>query len=357
MALGALVLLSWTPATILEPGFQLSFAAVGAIFVAVPRVMRFWEGYPVPRKLAELLTLAAVCGGVTAPIVWLHFGVVPVWTIPANVLAEPAMVPLIGLSLAAALIEPLSASAAAALAWLAGWCAAWITLVARLIGGLPGAQIGSGPAVAVLGAAVLGGVLLVRAPRHRRRSTALVLAVLSVTRRSWLAVASGPRDLDAADRAPRLLPRCGTGRRHPCGSPWRRRARGSRAGRSAAGTRAPASWPAIAHRGTAHPSTPGSRWRHRRRPPPTRCRRGSGSEARDVIEGRGCGDGGGTRTTRCRCRDSRRSALPGRQVAARRAVARRAGRTECRSKRSVRGCPGHATARSTSSSPQTRNPS
>ena len=132
MALGALVLLSWTPATILEPGFQLSFAAVGAIFVAVPRVMRFWEGYPVPRKLAELLTLAAVCGGVTAPIVWLHFGVVPVWTIPANVLAEPAMVPLIGLSLAAALIEPLSASAAASLAWLAGWCAAWITFVARL---------------------------------------------------------------------------------------------------------------------------------------------------------------------------------------------------------------------------------
>jgi competence protein ComEC len=178
MALGALVLLAWTPASLLDPGFQLSFAAVAAIFVAVAPVMRFWEGYPVPHTLAEVLTLAAVCGAVTAPIVWLHFGVIPVWTIPANVLAEPAMVPLICLSLSASVVAPFSASAAASLAWLAGWCAAWITFVARLVGGLPGAQIGSGPAVAGLAAALLGGVALVRMPRYRRRSASLAMATL-----------------------------------------------------------------------------------------------------------------------------------------------------------------------------------
>ena len=36
LALGALVLLAWTPASVLEPGFQLSFVAVAGIFVGVP---------------------------------------------------------------------------------------------------------------------------------------------------------------------------------------------------------------------------------------------------------------------------------------------------------------------------------
>jgi competence protein ComEC len=112
---------------------------------------------------------------VTAPIVWLHFGAIPVWTIPANVLAEPAMVPLICLSLGASVIAPFSASAAASLAWLAGWCAAWITFVARLVSGLPGAQLESGTSVALLGAIVLGAMALVRLPSYRRRAAAVVL--------------------------------------------------------------------------------------------------------------------------------------------------------------------------------------
>ena len=38
LALGALVLLCWLSASALEPGFQLSFAAVAAIFVVAPAV-------------------------------------------------------------------------------------------------------------------------------------------------------------------------------------------------------------------------------------------------------------------------------------------------------------------------------
>ena len=48
LALGAAVLLAWTPASLLEPGFQLSFAAVGAIFLLVPRLRPALEGYPLP---------------------------------------------------------------------------------------------------------------------------------------------------------------------------------------------------------------------------------------------------------------------------------------------------------------------
>ena len=51
LLLGAAVLLAWNPYSLLEPGFQLSFTAVAAIFVAVPRLERSLAGYPVPRVL------------------------------------------------------------------------------------------------------------------------------------------------------------------------------------------------------------------------------------------------------------------------------------------------------------------
>ena len=150
LALGALVLLAWTPTALLEPGFQLSFAAVAAIFVCIPRVGRWFEGYPVPRRLAEVLSIALVCGIATAPIVLFHFGQAPVYTVLANALATPAMPVVLGLGLLAAAAEPVAPGAAAALAWLAGWAAAWLDLVARLVASLPGAQIGSRAALVAL---------------------------------------------------------------------------------------------------------------------------------------------------------------------------------------------------------------
>ncbi len=150
LSLGALVLLAWMPSSVLEPGFQLSFAAVAAIFVALPRVSGVPDAYPVPRRLWEVTVVAVACGVVTAPIVWLHFGALALWTVPANVAAEPAMPPLIGLALAAAAIEPVLPGAAAALAWLAGWCAAWIAFVARVVSGWPAAEVRSPVALGMI---------------------------------------------------------------------------------------------------------------------------------------------------------------------------------------------------------------
>jgi len=169
MALGALVLLVWTPASLLEPGFQLSFAAVTAIFVTVPRAGRMLEGYPVPRKPALLVIVSLACGLATAPILWLRFGAVPLWSVPANALAEPAMPLVLGLGLAAAVVEPVLPSAAVALAWLAGWCAAWLALCARAIASLPFAQVSSPAVLALLGAVTAAAVVLSRLPAYRRR--------------------------------------------------------------------------------------------------------------------------------------------------------------------------------------------
>jgi competence protein ComEC len=181
LAIGALVLLAWMPQSALEPGFQLSFAAVAAIFVVLPRVSGVPDAYPVPRGLWDVLVVAAACGLVTAPIVWLHFGRVALWTIPANVAAEPAMPPLISLSLAAAAIEPVLPGVATAFAWLAGWCAWWLALVARVVASWPSAQVSS-PLAVLAAAALVGAIALVRRlPRHRRREAAAALVSLALT--------------------------------------------------------------------------------------------------------------------------------------------------------------------------------
>ena len=176
LAMGALVLLTWMPASGLEPGFQLSFAAVATIFLVLPRTSGIPDAYPVPRGFWDVLVVAVACGVVTGPIVWLHFGAFPLWTVPANVAAEPAMPPLIGLTLGAAAIEPVFPGAAAALAWLAGWCAAWIALVARVVSSWPSAQIRSPLVLAALLAVAVVAVVLRRLPRYRRRAAAAGIA-------------------------------------------------------------------------------------------------------------------------------------------------------------------------------------
>ncbi len=101
LALGALVLLAWTPSSLFEPGFQLSFAAVAAIFVGLPRIRDRSQGYPLPPRLVEVVGIALVCGLATAPIVLVHFDSAPVYTVPANALAAPAMPLVLGLGLLA----------------------------------------------------------------------------------------------------------------------------------------------------------------------------------------------------------------------------------------------------------------
>jgi competence protein ComEC len=159
LLLGALALLAWNPYALLDPGFQLSFAAVAAIFAGYGPLRARLEGYPVPGALADVLAVSAVCGAATAPIVWLQFHAVPLLSVPANVLAAPAMAPLLVLALVTAGLAPIAPTAAGALAWLNGWTAAYLAFCARLVGGLPGAQIRSTSAALV----VLAGALLLAA--------------------------------------------------------------------------------------------------------------------------------------------------------------------------------------------------
>jgi competence protein ComEC len=197
LALGAAVLLAWSPATVFDPGFQLSFAAVAAIFVWVPWLDRRLEALPLPfglpRKVRACIAVSVACGTVTSPILWLDFRQVPLWTVLSNALAEPAMGALLGLGLLAAIVAPVLPSAAASLAWLAGWAAAWIAFCARLVSRLPAAQVSSPLVLVLLAATVLLAFGLRRVPAWRRAALVTwLVAACAVAGAGWWAFRRTP---------------------------------------------------------------------------------------------------------------------------------------------------------------------
>ena len=182
---GAAVLLAWNPYSLLEPGFQLSFGAVAAIFVGVPPLERLLEGYPGPRWLRSAVAVSAACGVATAPVLLLQFGAVPVYSVPANALAAPVMAPLLGLAFTAALVEPVAPWLAETLGWLNGWLAAWLAFCARVVGGLPYARLSA--LTALLGAAVLvcAGLVFARLRSPRGPRAAALAALSAVVVAGW----------------------------------------------------------------------------------------------------------------------------------------------------------------------------
>ena len=164
LLLGALVLLAWNPYLVRDPGFQLSFAAVAAIFTLAPAIVRALDGWPLPKRLAETIAISTACGVATAPIVWLQFHAVPLLAIPANLLVALIVPPLLWLAFATVALAALAPAVAVAVAAVNGWCAAYLAACARAVAAVPGAQLTSGRGAA----AAAGGALLVGAYACRR---------------------------------------------------------------------------------------------------------------------------------------------------------------------------------------------
>ncbi len=166
LLIAAVTLLAWNPYSVFDPGFQLSFAAVAAIFTVVPWIARRLERLPLPSGTRMGMAVSLGCSLVTAPIVWIQFGYLPLVGVPANMLAELAMPVLLGLAFVTAGLGAVAPGAASVVAWLNGWVAAYIALCAKLFGSLPGAEVTSGRRLAVGVAALLAvGYVLYRRRR------------------------------------------------------------------------------------------------------------------------------------------------------------------------------------------------
>jgi competence protein ComEC len=123
LACGAALVLALDPLELLDPGFQLSFSAVLAIFLVAPRLRG---------ALGTAAAVSVACTVVTAPIVWWHFGSASPLAVPANLLALPAVAPILWLSLAAVVAHAVWAPLATPLLDLADVLAGYVLTIAAM---------------------------------------------------------------------------------------------------------------------------------------------------------------------------------------------------------------------------------
>jgi competence protein ComEC len=197
LLLATAVTLSLNPRAIEDVGWQLSFAAVVAILVLAARVRDGLVRRGLPRGLAEATALTAAATLGTAPLIAAHFGQASLVSLPANVLAAPAVAPAMWLGMVAVALGQLGTALAAPFVALAGFPVAYVMWVAHVASRLPGAHASAG--VGLVGAACLAAVLAVTVRRARPlvvlgAIVALALgAVLSRTQAAGLAAPAGLR--------------------------------------------------------------------------------------------------------------------------------------------------------------------
>jgi competence protein ComEC len=160
-ALGAavLVLVFVSPPLARDPGFALSVLASAGLILLAPGWAARLRRQRVPPGVAEALAVPAAATVATAPIIAAISGSVSLVSIPANLLAEPAVAPATVLGVLAAVVSPVSGAAARWLAWLAGVPVRWLVAVGTRAAHVPLAAVSwpggiTGAAVLVLGLAL-----------------------------------------------------------------------------------------------------------------------------------------------------------------------------------------------------------
>lgn len=207
LALATTVLLIADPWLATSYGFVLSVAATGALLLlAAPLARGLSRWLPPPLALALSVPLSAqlACG----PVLALLAPEVPLYGVPANLLAGPAapLVTVVGLAACLAAPIPVLADGLAVIAWLPS---AWIAATAETFAQLPGARLawppGLGGAMLLAFVGVVVGVLIVRAgaggirDRLLRGGAATVLAVVA-------GVAAGTSALTGSIAGPLAVP-------------------------------------------------------------------------------------------------------------------------------------------------------
>lgn len=177
LAAAALVTLLWQPWSWMEPGWQLSFAAVAALLLGAGPARRALERLGVPRPVASALSVTAIATLATAPIMLATFGELSLVGLLSNLVAGPLAAVAVWsgcLSAVAAIIAPPFAGVLAlpgliscrAILAVAGWAAERPHAVLT-------------PSTAPLALAVL--LALAIAPLRGRLRLALAAALLGLT--------------------------------------------------------------------------------------------------------------------------------------------------------------------------------
>ncbi|NBZ88764.1 DUF4131 domain-containing protein [Rhodobacteraceae bacterium CYK-10] len=140
VALAALALMTYEPESLLNPGFQLSFAATVALIAGFGPVERWMKGHhwPRPAEWFGLLVATSVLAGLaTTPFAAATFNRTAPWGLVANLMTVPVMSVVMGAGAMALLLAPFGLSGPAL--WVMGKAAEWILFVAHWVSGWGGA--------------------------------------------------------------------------------------------------------------------------------------------------------------------------------------------------------------------------
>ncbi|MDT4988653.1 MAG: competence protein ComEC, partial [Micromonosporaceae bacterium] len=181
LAAVVVVLVAADPELAGAAGFALSVLATAGLLLVAPGWRDALRRRRVPAGLAEAIAVPAAAQLACAPVIAGIAGTVGLVTVPANLLAVPAVAPATMLGVAAALMSPVWPAGASTAAWLASWPTRWIVLVAHHGARIPTGTVPwrAGPVGGVVLAVIL--VALLTAARHRTvRRLLAVLAAATV---------------------------------------------------------------------------------------------------------------------------------------------------------------------------------
>lgn len=151
LLLAAALTLVWNPRSAGDPGWQLSFAAVIAIALATSAVSARLRRRRVPAPVADAaaMSFAATLG--TAPLLVFHFGELSLVSLAANVVAAPAVAPVMWLGMLAAALGQLAVPLALPLNLLNACLLGFVGAVAQEAARVPYASVElTRPSVAAL---------------------------------------------------------------------------------------------------------------------------------------------------------------------------------------------------------------
>lgn len=192
------------PRAWLDPGWQLSFAAVVGIFLLTRPLMRAF--HRLPSALAAGFAVTAAATVATAPLMAFHFERVSLVSLFANLLALPVVAPIMWAGMLAATVAQVWVAPAGLLNALDGYCLGYLASVAHSTARVPSAVLAvhlrspvsvafayAAMLASLVGLATIGRVVRVATPARRRvaAASAVVLAAVVATAVGWAPGSAG----------------------------------------------------------------------------------------------------------------------------------------------------------------------
>ncbi len=177
LAAATIGLLLYDPTLSRSVGFALSVLATAGLILLAPAWSKALQRRGLPPGWSDLLAVPAAAFVVTMPVITALSGAISLASIPANLLAAPAVGPALVIGMGSALTGPWWPAAGGLLATADQPLLQWIAFVAHRLARWQSATLpwpASVPGVLALSGLVVAGLLILR----RRRIRALLLAIV-----------------------------------------------------------------------------------------------------------------------------------------------------------------------------------